>query len=211
MTRLHYFFDPLCGWCYGVAPLIAAAAALPDVELQLHGGGLWPRPTTLPPALRQQIRVADTRIGKLSGQPFGADYLTQLLPSDTLVLDSRPTTAAVLAAGSLRDGGALAMLRAIQKAHYERGLHVVQQSTLLLLAAQEGFAPEAFAAALDVQQADAHIAQTQALMRRLGVDGFPSVFVETEGEFRELAPQGFFGNADGFINAIRTSGRKTVH
>ena len=25
------FFDPLCGWCYGIAPLIKAAAALPDV------------------------------------------------------------------------------------------------------------------------------------------------------------------------------------
>ena len=33
MIRLHYFFDPLCGWCYGIAPLIKAAAALSDVTL----------------------------------------------------------------------------------------------------------------------------------------------------------------------------------
>lgn len=211
MTRLHYFFDPLCGWCYGVAPLILAASTLPDVELKLHGGGLWPRPTILPPAVRQQIRAADARIGAMSGQPFGPGYLEQLLPSDTMLLDSKPTTAAVLAAGSLREGGALALLRAIQKAHYERGEHVVERETLLRLAEAEGFEPAQFAAALDAAKPEAHIAQTQTLMRRLGVGGFPSVFVETEGEFRELAPQDYFKKPEAFVNAIRTSGRKTLH
>ena len=58
---LHYIHDPLCGWCYGIAPLIKAAAALPDVEMHLHGGCLWPRPTVLPAAVRRQIRLADAR------------------------------------------------------------------------------------------------------------------------------------------------------
>ena len=39
-SRLHYLFDPLCGWCYGVAPLIAAAAGVPGLEIELHGGGM---------------------------------------------------------------------------------------------------------------------------------------------------------------------------
>jgi putative protein-disulfide isomerase len=211
MTRVHYFFDPQCGWCYAVAPLIAAAAALPDVELKLHGGCLWPRPTVLPPAMRQQIRLADARVGELSGQTYGSHYLEYLLPSDKMVLDSRPTTAAVLAGGSLRPGGDLAILRAIQKAHYLRGEHVVEPETLLRLAGQEGFDPVAFKAAMSPSETDAHMALTQTLMRRLGVGGFPAVFVETQGEFRELAPQGFFKNPDGFVNAIRTSGRKTLH
>src|SRR5664279_1763065 len=104
MIRVHYFFDPLCGWCYGVAPLIAAVAALPDVALELHGGGLWPRATVLPAPVRQQIRAADARVGQLSGQPYGAPYLETLLPSDTMVLESVPVTAAVLAGGALRPG-----------------------------------------------------------------------------------------------------------
>lgn len=28
-TTLHYIFDPLCGWCYGAAPLVKAAQSLP--------------------------------------------------------------------------------------------------------------------------------------------------------------------------------------
>jgi putative protein-disulfide isomerase len=30
MTTLHYIFDPLCGWCYGAAPLVAAARTVPE-------------------------------------------------------------------------------------------------------------------------------------------------------------------------------------
>ncbi|MEG1327174.1 MAG: DsbA family protein, partial [Janthinobacterium sp.] len=29
MPTLHYIFDPLCGWCYGAAPLVEAARAVP--------------------------------------------------------------------------------------------------------------------------------------------------------------------------------------
>ncbi len=36
--RLHYIHDPLCGWCYAAAPLAEAAAAVPGVEIVLHGG-----------------------------------------------------------------------------------------------------------------------------------------------------------------------------
>ncbi|MGU3847546.1 DsbA family protein, partial [Vibrio diabolicus] len=24
MVTVHYFFDPMCGWCYGASPLIEA-------------------------------------------------------------------------------------------------------------------------------------------------------------------------------------------
>ena len=51
MNRLHYFYDAQCGWCYAVAPLIWEAAQLPGVTLELHGGGLWPKPTVLPAAI----------------------------------------------------------------------------------------------------------------------------------------------------------------
>jgi putative protein-disulfide isomerase len=211
MVRLHYFFDPLCGWCYGIAPLIKAAAALPDVELLLHGGGLWPQPTVLPAAVRKQIRAADAHVGQLSGQPYGPQYLDVLLPSDGMVLHSQPVTAAVLAAGALRAAADLEMLRAIQSAHYVQGEHVIDADTLLRLASALGLDPTAFAATLDPAAADAHMARTQRLMQRLGVGGFPAVFIERDGQFAELAPQGYFGNPAGFVTAIQAVGRKTLH
>ena len=40
-TTLHYVYDPLCGWCYGAAPLLRAAAGIPGLRIALHAGGLW--------------------------------------------------------------------------------------------------------------------------------------------------------------------------
>ena len=211
MVRLHYFFDPLCGWCYGIAPLIKAAAALPSVELHLHAGGLWPRPTVLPASVRKQIRAADARVGQLSGQPYGPRYLDVLLPSDGMVLHSQPVTAAVLAARSLRPGADLEMLRAIQTAHYVGGEHVVERETLLRLANGLGLDAAAFSAALDPAVADAHMSSTQRKMEQLGVSGFPAVFIEQAGQFAELPPQNYFGNPAGFVAAIQAAGRQTLH
>lgn len=211
MIKVHYFFDPLCGWCYGIASLIKAAAALPQVEMHLHGGCLWPRPTVLPASVRKQIRMADARVGQLSGQPYGERYLNELLPSDGMVLHSQPTTAAVLSAGALRPGADLEMLRAIQSAHYVDGEHVIEADTLERLAARIGLDVNAFRASLDPDATDAHMAQSQRLMQRLGVGGFPAVFIEREGHFSELSPQGYFGDPAGFVAAIQASGRKVLH
>ena len=54
MTTLHYIYDPLCGWCYGAAPLVEAARTagahelilrMPhayDTKLGLGGSGVSP-------------------------------------------------------------------------------------------------------------------------------------------------------------------------
>lgn len=67
---LHYYYDPLCGWCYGAEPLVKAAAAKAPIEL--HGGGLWDQPGGVPIKTRAQNKVHDRRIHVLTGQVFGA-------------------------------------------------------------------------------------------------------------------------------------------
>lgn len=38
---LHYVYDPLCGWCYGIAPLIEVVSNAFPNSIKLHGGGLF--------------------------------------------------------------------------------------------------------------------------------------------------------------------------
>lgn len=45
MATLHYIFDPLCGWCYGAAPLVEAARTVPGLAVAFHGGGMLAGPT----------------------------------------------------------------------------------------------------------------------------------------------------------------------
>lgn len=67
MVRLHYFFDPLCGWCYGAAPLIRAVADIPGVALSLHAGGLMSGARRQSAMTRSFVAAHDRRIHALSG------------------------------------------------------------------------------------------------------------------------------------------------
>lgn len=182
-ATLHYIYDPLCGWCYGAEPLAWAAAKVDGLTLQLHAGALWPQPTRLPEGTRRYIQQADQRIAQMSGQPFGAPYLNGLLLDPAMVLESRPVIAAVLAAQSLDSAKALSMLKGIQHAHYELGLHVVQEATLLDIAAAIGLDRAAFTNALRSVPVDAHIDASRVLMNHVGAQGFPTFVLEINGEW----------------------------
>lgn len=45
MATLHYIFDPLCGWCYGAAPLVEAARTVPGLAVASTAAACWPAPT----------------------------------------------------------------------------------------------------------------------------------------------------------------------
>ena len=97
-TTLHYIYDPLCGWCYAAAPLVAAARSmLPVIP---HAGGMMTGTNRrqVSPALRNYVIPHDQRIAAMTGQAFGDDYFNGLLLDHTAVFDSAPPIAAILAA-----------------------------------------------------------------------------------------------------------------
>jgi len=190
---LHYIYDPLCGWCYGAEPLVWAASKVDGLALRMHAGGLWPQPTRLPDDMRRYIAQADARVGQISGQPYGEPYLQGLLFDPELVLESRPVIAAVLAAQSLDPQKALPMLRGIQHAHYERGQHVVRDTTLREVAAEVGLDIAAFDQARHSVAVDEHIAASQELMNNVGAHGFPT-FVLQIGEEWIAVPHSRFAS-----------------
>jgi hypothetical protein len=104
-TTLHYIHDPLCGWCYGAAPLVKAAREiLPVIP---HGGGMMTgaRRQKVTAQLREYVKLHDAQMALRSGQPFGESYLDGLLRDTEAMFDSEPPTAAVLAAEALAGRG----------------------------------------------------------------------------------------------------------
>lgn len=207
---LHYIHDPLCGWCYGAAPLIKAAREL--LPVQAHGGGMMAGPARRPVTaeLREFVLPHDQRIAQLTGQPFGAAYRDWLLNDTSAVLDSQPPTAAMLAADALA-GRRLDLLARLQTAHYVEGRRIADRPVLEELAAEIGLDREAFADTLREAEGGAverHIAQTRARMQRLGVRGFPSFALEDAGGWRRIDIGPFVGRPDDFSDWLR--GQLTV-
>jgi putative protein-disulfide isomerase len=139
----------------------------------------------------------DERAARISGQPYGKAYLEGLLPDPTMTLESRPTTAAVLAAEAMAGKG-LAMLRGIQHAHYERGLKVVETEVLGQIAEEIGLDRHAFEAERSSVAVDQHIAGTQRFMQQIGAGGFPAFVLEAGGQWFAVPHQRFASDPAGF-------------
>ena len=197
---LHYIFDPLCGWCYGAAPLVEAARAVPGLDIALHGGGMMTGGNRQPVTdrLRRYVMPHDERIAGLTGQPFGDDYYNGLLRDEGAVFDSEPPTTAILAAQTLAGRG-LDLLKRIQRAHYVQGLRIADPAVLASLAADIGLDPEAFRAAYAAAQGAetaAHIAASRRLLAQVGGSGFPTLALERAGVHEMLEPSRYLGRPE---------------
>lgn len=219
--KLHYIYDPLCGWCYGASALVHVAAKL--TELALHGGGMMTgaQRQQVTPQLRQFVLSHDQLIANASGQPFGRAYQDGLLNDRSAVFDSAPPTAAILVAQQ-QAGQGLAMLTAVQQAHYVDGRQINQTDVLTDLALKIGLDAASFRAALAVQlhspQGDTrqrpdqspdlspvaqHIRQTRHLMALSGAQGFPSLLLQQGQTLQRLEFSQFIGRPEAFAAWLR--------
>lgn len=187
-TRLHYIYDPLCGWCYAAAPLTKAARSLMPVSA--HAGGMMTGANRkqVSPALRNYVMPHDHRIAAMTGQVFGDDYFNGLLLDESAVFDSAPPIAAILAAENLAERG-LDMLARLQSAHYVEGRKIADDAVLDALGTELELEPARFAAERErvtQDELDAHIAASRRLLAQVGGHGFPTFILEQDGRLEVL-------------------------
>ncbi|KMN35667.1 protein-disulfide isomerase [Chromobacterium sp. LK1] len=199
-ATLHYIFDPLCGWCYGAAPLLEIARAVPGLAVEFHGGGMMvgANRRQVSPEWRQFVLPHDRRIAEVSGQPFGAAYFDGLLKDHGAVMDSAPPTTAMLAAEELAGQG-LALLHRIQRAHFVEGRRIADTEVLTELAADIGLDAAAFAAAfhrLEGAATNAHFQDSRRLLAQVGGQGFPTLALEENGQLTVLDLGAYLGRPD---------------
>ncbi len=207
-VTLHYLFDPLCGWCYGAAPLLEAAHSLPEVQIELHAGGLLTGANrrAISPEWRAYVLPHDRRIAELSGQPFGDGYFNGLLNDQAAVLDSEPPISAILAAQAIAGQG-LALLQRLQHAHYVEGRRIADLPVLMALAGELGLPLPQFTKAYQTlrgRQTHSHIAASRALLAQAGVEGFPSVLLaDAQGRMQALQLSKYLGRPQQWLVYLR--------
>lgn len=202
---LHYIYDPLCGWCYAVAPLIRAAREI--LPVAAHGGGMLTgeRRKAISPAWRDYVMPKDGQITELTGQVFGHAYREGLLRDHSALLDSEPPTTAVLAAEQSAARG-LDFLDAVQTAYYLDGRRVADLPVLEAIAVEIGLDLPAFQAAYESCRGEttrAHFAQSRALMAKVGGEGFPTLVLERDGDLTVLDYDPYFRDVAGWQRVLQ--------
>ena len=206
MVILHYIYDPFCGWCYAAAPLVKAAREL--LPVRLHGGGMMAgdRRQPVTPRLRDYVMPHDRRIEQLTGQPFGQAYFEGLLRNTSVVFDSAPPIAAILAAEKI-GGRGLDMLASLQTTHYVLGLPIAERPVLVETAVALGLDADVFAQAVDDAQGDdlwSHIDASRNLMERWGGAGYPTFALERDGQTTVFDVASYLGRPRALEDWLRT-------
>lgn len=173
-VRLTYAFDAYCGWCYGFGPALHefAQANAERIQLRVLSGGLFTN--GLPIAAYPHIPEANNRISRLTGVTFGPRYLRVLAEGRT-VMDSADAATGLVALGHGLDAAA-----ALQRAWYVDGRSLSDPRVYRDLAAQLGRDPDAVAAAYADPATRASALADFREVRRLGVQGYPTLLLHTE-------------------------------
>lgn len=194
MVKVHYFFDPMCGWCYGASELISEIVHADGISLLMHPGGMIKK-RAIDPGFRQHILDSDILIASNTGAVFSDAYKQKVKASGDLVLDSYQTTRAILVAEKLGVEPTV-MLNAIQKAHYQCGLDVYHIDILTELAKDQGLDEQQWLKSM--QDDKGLLAQalqlSHSMMSQLQVQGFPTLIAEIDGKWLRIPHNQFYKN-----------------
>lgn len=214
-VTLHYIADPLCGWCFGAAPLLAASQKVEGLPIKLHLGGLFSAPNNqqVDAAMVRFIMSHHERITQLTGQT-PSDKMKQLLNSGSAILDSTPPIKACLAAEQA-GGNILSYYQALVKAHFMDGLPVVEEETLSQIALICGINTADFQKAfssLEEAELAQHINESRLLLQSIGGQGFPTFALEQNGQIKILNHQRFYNNPAGWqVSLSDILASETIH
>ncbi len=209
MTKavLHVIIDPLCGWCYGAAPLLEVAKKELDVSVKLYGGGLLvdEAKRKITPYWADYVKPHDARIAQLTGQLFGDQYYNTLLKDESIILDSVVPIKALMAIKQLKHDD-LELLRIMQIAHYQQGQCAADPYVLFSLVEKMGLSKVVFSEAyyaITLDQVHSHIQQARAQLQALGGQGFPTMGLGfQEGRLELLAHEKFYGRESDWVQYL---------
>ncbi len=184
--QLIYFADPMCSWCWGFAPVIAAVRERwgDDLPVRLVLGGLRPG-TTEPMAAAAKTELAGhwIHVTEASGQPF----VDGGMAAADFIYDTDPAARAVVIARRAGMDLAMRFLHDAQRAFYAEGRDVTRPETLVDLAKSLGLDPDAFAADLAGEAAKEETWRDYAISRGAGVTGFPTLIAGPQADGTYLA------------------------
>lgn len=157
----------------------------PELKVEILSGGLFIEEHSRPIGDYPHIPNANQRITATYGVPFGAPY-QELLQRGTLVLDSyRPAVAQSVFKSLSPEEQHISIAKAIQHAFYVDGLSLSLLDTYLGIARAHGLDAELVGTKISEawSRPEATMAEEFAQVRALGVESFPSLFLEHNGRY----------------------------
>ncbi len=209
-ATLTYIHDPLCGWCYAAAPLVAAIADDPiaGLDLVLVHRALFTGAHAMPhtPEFARYAWSNDQRIAHLTGQPFSDAYRDGVLGNRHQSIDSWNTALAKQAVDAMAPGRAPAYLKLMQHARFVDGADLTDRAVLAGLGAaldlDVATLAGTIAAPATAESAAAERDQATEILARMGHNGVPLLVLDAGNGPRAVDHGRFLGQPAAFRAAL---------
>ena len=185
-STLYYVLDPMCSWCWGFRPVFdELLEKLPDqIEVQYVMGGLAPdSDQPMPEETSLYIQRQWQLVAEETGAEFNWDFWSKCKPRRS----TYPACRAVITAGLQDEKNIPDMIHAIQKAYYLQARNPSDLDTLITLAEEIDLDVEKFKHDLISPETEQLLQTDFKTRRKLDVNSFPTVLLETEEGFHFLA------------------------
>jgi putative protein-disulfide isomerase len=183
--QIVYVADPMCSWCWGFSPVIAAiddafGAAAP---VRLVVGGLRAGETrVMDEKSKAYVRHHWEQVREATGQPFAFDFFER----DGFVYDTEPACRAAVAVRNLAPDSTLDYFRAVQRGFYAEGLDVTRGDTLATIAQANGVTAAVFEGVFAAPEIAEATRADFELAQALGITGFPAVVLKDDAGYAFL-------------------------
>jgi putative protein-disulfide isomerase len=188
--KLIYVYDALCGWCYGFSPVITdfSARHASEFAVEVVSGGMVLGERIGPIGeVAPYISWAYKDVEKATGVQFGTAFLAHTLKEGSAIFTSEPAALAMAAFRTHLPQQSLAFAARLQKAIYSEGIPPLRWEAYGDMAAEFGLDARAFVQQLKNSETK-RAAQADFLRsNQLGVQGFPTVFLERDGQLYQLS------------------------
>lgn len=194
MPSLIYVADPMCSWCYGFGPELAALLeGLPGLPIEIVVGGLRPyNRQVMDEELKTTLLGHWKQVEERTGLPFFEEGLAR----ENFIYNTEPACRAVVAARMLAPQACLFVFHEIQRAFYAEGKDVTQGKVLaevVVAALTQSGVPTDATTFLQLWDSEVAIRATNEdflLAQRWKITGFPTLLLERDGKL-DLAAAGY--------------------
>lgn len=188
--EIIYVGDPMCSWCWGIAPALdEVRRRRPDLPLQVMAGGLRPGPAAreVDDELAQFLGEHWDEVSRRTGQPFARAVLSRRDWS----YDTEPGCRAVVTMRALDADRAWPLFKRLQMAFYAQGELLGEDPEAYREYVEDvGGDADAFVDAFVSDSAKEATTHDFATVQRWGITGFPTI-IAREGETGSVVAAGY--------------------
>lgn len=188
--RIIYFYDALCGWCYGFSPVIERFynEFRDRFEFEtVSGGMILGAQAGAIGRVAPYISQAYKTVEQATGVRFGEQFLNEILAKGTANFSSFKPGVALAVFKKHAPERSIEFASALSKAIYRDGIEPDENESYKIYAEQFGLDAAQFVAQMsDKDSIEAALKDFQRTAD-LGINGFPTVLGEKDGRLRLLA------------------------